>query len=69
MPAASRPYASMRPAKVSTSSLQDYKGYLVADAHSVYEHLYRTGDVIEVACWSHCRRYFFKALESDPERS
>src|SRR5262249_13588490 len=49
--------------------LGDYKGYLVADAHSVYEHLYTSGDVIEVACWAHCRRYFFKALESDPDRA
>jgi transposase len=49
--------------------LRDYKGFLVADAHAVYDHLYRTGDVVEVGCWAHCRRYFFKALESDPERA
>lgn len=49
--------------------LGDYKGYLVADAHAVYDHLYADGDVIEVGCWAHCRRYFFKALESDPERA
>jgi transposase len=49
--------------------LKDYKGYLVADAHSVYEHLYANGDVIEVGCWAHCRRYFFKALDSDPDRA
>jgi transposase len=49
--------------------LKGYKGYLVADAHSVYEHLYRDGDVIEVACWAHARRYFYKALDSDPDRS
>jgi len=49
--------------------LGDYKGYLVADAHAVYDHLFVDGDVIEVACWAHCRRYFFKALESDPERA
>jgi transposase len=49
--------------------LAGYKGYLVADAHSVYDHLYRTGQVIEVACYAHLRRYFFKALESDPERA
>jgi transposase len=49
--------------------LKGYTGYLVADAHSVYEHLYRDGDVIEVACWAHCRRYFFKALDSDPDRA
>jgi transposase len=49
--------------------LKGYTGYLVADAHSVYEHLYRDGDVIEVACWAHSRRYFFKALDSDPDRA
>lgn len=49
--------------------LSGYEGYLVADAHVVYDHLYRSGDVVEVNCWAHCRRYFFKALESDPERA
>jgi len=49
--------------------LADYSGYLVADAHAVYDHLYRNGAVIEVGCWAHTRRYFFKAIESDPERA
>jgi transposase len=49
--------------------LRGYSGYLVADAHVVYDHLYKDGAVIEVACWAHQRRYFFKALESDPERA
>jgi hypothetical protein len=49
--------------------LGGYRGYLVADAHVVYDHLYKNGDVTEVACWAHTRRYFFKALESDPERA
>ncbi len=49
--------------------LSDYQGCLVADAHAVYDHLYRRGDVVEVNCWAHVRRYFFKALESDPERA
>lgn len=49
--------------------LAGYQGYLVADAHVVYDHLYATGDVVEVNCWAHCRRYFFKALDSDPERA
>jgi transposase len=49
--------------------LAGYEGYLVADAHAVYDHLYADGKVVEVGCWSHCRRYFFKALSSDPERS
>jgi transposase len=47
--------------------LDDYEGYLVADAHSVYDHLYADGTCIEVGCWAHARRYFFKSLESEPE--
>lgn len=47
--------------------LAEYKGYLVVDAHAVYDHLFATGDVVEVACWAHARRYFFKALSSEPE--
>ena len=49
--------------------LGGYKGYLVADAHVVYDHLYAKGKIIEVACWAHARRYFFKALASDPTRA
>lgn len=49
--------------------LAGYQGFLVADAHVVYDHLYASGDVVEVNCWAHCRRYFFKALDSDPERA
>ena len=49
--------------------LQGYRGYLVADAHAVYDHLYKSGDLVEVACWAHCRRYFFKSIESDPLRA
>ena len=49
--------------------LAGYSGYVVADAHSVYDHLYNRGQVIEVACWQHTRRYFFKSLASDPDRA
>jgi transposase len=49
--------------------LAGYQGFLVADAHVVYDHLYAKGDVVEVNCWAHCRRYFFKALDSDPDRA
>jgi len=47
--------------------LPGYKGYLVADAHTVYDHLYGEGKVTESGCWAHARRYYFKALTSDPE--
>lgn len=49
--------------------MRDYRGYLVADAHVVYDHLYVDGSIVEVACWFHARRYYFKALASDPERA
>jgi len=49
--------------------LAGYEGYLVADAHAVYDHLYRDGPVTEVNCWAHARRYFFKSMSSDPERA
>jgi len=49
--------------------LAGYRGFLVADAHTVYDHLYEDGDIVEVNCWAHARRYFFKALASDPERA
>jgi len=49
--------------------LGSYRGYVVADAHAVYDHLFKTGERIEVACWAHCRRYFFKSLSTDPERA
>jgi transposase len=49
--------------------LAGYEGYLVADAHAVFDHLYRRGTLTEVACWAHLRRYWFKALTTDPERA
>jgi transposase len=51
------------------SLLGSYSGYLVADAHAVFDHLYRSGDVVEVGCWAHTRRYFFKSMGSDPVRA
>lgn len=49
--------------------LEGFGGKLVADAHSVYNHLYESGDVIECGCWAHARRYLFKALGSDAVRA
>lgn len=48
--------------------LGDWKGYLQADAYAGYDAVYAKG-VKEVACWAHCRRYFFEAKESDSIRS
>ena len=48
---------------------RNHRGYLIADAQSVYEHVYKAGDIIEVGCWAQCRRYFFQSLASEPERA
>jgi len=48
--------------------LDGFQGHLLADAAPVYDILYRNG-VIEVCCWYHVRRYFWRALESDPKRA
>lgn len=51
--------------------LQDYRGYLQADAYGAYDGIYAGSDgtIIEVACWAHARNKFKDALSSDPERA
>ena len=41
--------------------LKGYKGYLQADAFSGFDCVYASGDVREVACWTHTRRYWYEA--------
>jgi transposase len=46
--------------------LEGYKGYLQADAYSVYDAFFKPErGMTEVGCWMHARRYVFRALESD----
>lgn len=51
--------------------LEDFNGYLQADAYSCYDGIYlnSTGAIIEVACWAHTRRYWYKARETDATRA
>jgi transposase len=50
--------------------LQKYRGYLQADAYGGYDALFKdpARGLTEVGCWAHARRYFHKALDSDPSR-
>jgi transposase len=48
--------------------LGGYTGYVVADAHTVYDHIYGPGKATEAGCWSHMRQYVLAALVIDPER-
>lgn len=45
--------------------LDDFKGFLQADAFSGYDCIYAGGIVKEVACWAHARRKFFEALQTN----
>ena len=61
-------YTATRSRQGPMAWLGNWKGYLQADAYAGYDAVYARG-VIEVACWAHCRRYFFEAQESDSIRS
>jgi transposase len=47
-----------------------YRGYLQADAYGGYDAFFKdpARGLIEVSCWAHARRYFYKALDSDRTR-
>lgn len=48
--------------------LEGYKGYLQADAYSVYDAFFKPQrGMTEVGCWMQARRYVYKALESDEQ--
>jgi hypothetical protein len=49
--------------------LKDYKGFLQADAANVFDGIYCPGDIVEVGCWAHARRYFHDARTSDAARA
>jgi len=51
--------------------LQSYSGYLHADAYTGYDAIFLApgSRIIEVACWSHTRSRFFKAVKSNPRES
>jgi transposase len=51
--------------------LEDYRGYLHADAYSGYDAIYLGSDnrILEVACWAHTRRKFFDATKNYPRQA
>lgn len=51
---------------------KDRRRYLQADAFGGYDGIYAGqagGNVAEVACWAHCRRYFYEARTTDAAAS
>jgi transposase len=51
--------------------LEEFRGYLQADAYSGYDHFYKEPErgIVEVACWAHSRRRYYEAQSSDLMRS
>lgn len=48
---------------------KNYRGYVNADAHNLYDHLFVGGGMTELGCWTHCRRHFHEAQDSDRARA
>jgi transposase len=50
--------------------LKAFRGFLQADAYSVYDGIYTGsgGSIVEVGCWAHGRNKFSDAQSTDPER-
>jgi len=63
-------YTTTRERAGPEAFLKGYRGYLQADAYGGYDAFFKdpARGLIEVGCWSHARRYFHKALESDQPR-
>lgn len=62
-------FSLTREGKEPSRFLEDFTGYLQADAFSGYDRVYSDGRVIEVACMAHCRRYWWEARETDSRRA
>lgn len=64
LPAVVFEFTDSREALHPIAFLKDYQGYLQADAYSGYEPIFKTGRVVHVACFAHCRRKFFEIAKA-----
>lgn len=62
-------YTTSRKRDGPAAFLSGFTGYLQADAYAGYDAIFAGGAVIEVACWTHARRYVFNARDADPARA
>lgn len=62
-------FSLTREGKNPSRFLEGFTGYLQADAFSGYDQVYAKGQVLEVACLAHCRRYWWEAKETDSRRA
>ena len=60
-------YSKTRAQSVPGKFLENYQGYLQADAYPGYDKLYQSGRITEVACFAHARRKFMDIVKSVKE--
>ncbi len=60
-------YTTSRKRDGPASFLEEFEGYLQADAFAGYDGIYAGGKVHQVLCWAHARRKFFEARTVQPE--
>ena len=60
-------YSRHHSSEAITSMLEGFRGKLLVDAAVIYDVLFEEHGVIEVGCWAHVRRYFWKALQTQPK--
>lgn len=61
-------YTEEHTSEAVAGMLGGYHGHVLSDAAAVYDILHRDG-AIEVGCWFHARRYFWRGLPTDPQRA
>jgi transposase len=66
-PAVVYDYTATRERAGPEKFLEKYRGNLQADAYVAYDSFFTDPErgMVEIGCWSHCRRHFRDALESD----
>ena len=62
-------YSPTRGLVAALPMLGNFKGYLQSDGYVVYEKYARSKDIVHLACWTHARREFEKALDNDRVRA
>ena len=45
--------------------LGDFRGFLQVDAYAGYDAVLKQNRIVDVGCWAHARRRFFKAIDGD----
>jgi transposase len=60
------------PSRSTKTAMQLYAGIrqdavLMTDGYEVYDTVAQTHQLVHLACWTHCRRYFIEALQSLPK--